>query len=503
MRFLKTLFIPALAAIIVSGSLFAAGGNQAAAGGGGDRFKFSFMANFNQPEAPKDTTKMLQYWKDELKADIEWTWVPNSAYNDKLAAQLAAADLPSVVVVRSPKDAIIVQSVRDGLFWPLDKYVNNPAYPNLDKLGDMRLDNLKIDGKLYAFPKERDIVRSCVYFRQDWMDKLGLKSPTTMEEIYEIIRAFTERDPDGNGRNDTTGISMKGRNLGIYLTLVSIYFGGQHEWYLADDGTIKNEIDHPAYQKALDWYRDVYARGYIISNLVENNDEYIPFQQGRAGFVFTDAFTDVLDARIKLNSVFPNATVGFVHNIGPNGNPAMKAYVGYTGGFMFPRTSIKTEAELDRIMRFFDSLGTDKTALVMRRGFEGEHYSIVNGKLSFTADQLKKFREVDFPDADQITPFYVTKPIPELSSDPLQQAINDAVDGYKGKLYPNYSTIYSSETLIRSQGLTEILQDARMKYVLGQLDLAGWRAAAAQWKAAGGDKIAAEFTAAHKLAQNK
>jgi putative aldouronate transport system substrate-binding protein len=504
MKFSK--WVPILIVVGITGNLFAGGGTQKSGLDlAADGFKFGFMANFNQPEPPKDTSRMLQYWKNELKADVNFTWVPNSAYNDKLAAQLAAADLPHVIVARSPKDGLIVQSVRDGLFWPLDKYLNNPAYPGLDRLGDIRLNNLKIDGKIYALPKERDIVRSCMYFRQDWLDKLGLKTPTTIDEIYAVLKAFTERDPDGNGRNDTTGISMKGRNLDIYTTNVSIYYGGQAEWYLADDGTIHNEVDNPSYQKALDWYRDVFAKGYIISNLVENNDEYIPFQQGRAGFVFTDAFTDIIDARIKLNSVFPDAKVGFAHKItAPNGVVGMKAYIGYTGALMFPRTAIKSEAELDRIMKFFDLLGTDKNILIMRRGFEGETYSVQNGKISFTADQTKRFREVDFPDADQITPYYVTKPIPELASDPLQQAINDAVDTYDGKLYPNYINIYISETSVKlGSGLPDILRDARMKYVLGQIDLAGWRAAVAQWKAAGGDKVAAELTAAYKADQKK
>jgi putative aldouronate transport system substrate-binding protein len=344
-----------------------------------------------------------------------------------------------------------------------------------------------------------------MYFRQDWMDKLGLKTPATIDEIYGVIKAFTEGDPDGNGKNDTTGISMKGRNLGIYLTNVSIYYGGEAEWYLAQDGTIHNEVDNPAYQKALDWYQDVYAKGYIISNLVETNDEYAPFQQGRAGFVFTDAFTDIIDARLKLNSVFPSAKVGFAYRItAPNSVVGMKAYIGYTGGFMFPRTAIKTEAELDQIMKFFDLLGRDETILVMRRGFEGETYNIADGKLTTSAEQTKRFREADFPDADQITPFYVTKPVPETTSDVLQQAINDAVDSYDGKLYPSYQNIYISETAVKlGSGLTEILQNARMKYVLGQINLAGWRAAVAEWKAAGGDKIASELTAAYRADQKK
>ena len=41
--------------------------------------------------------------------------------------------------------------------------------------------------------------------RQDWLDNLGLDMPETFEEFKEVMRAFTEDDPDGNGVDDTYG----------------------------------------------------------------------------------------------------------------------------------------------------------------------------------------------------------------------------------------------------------------------------------------------------------
>ena len=38
-----------------------------------------------------------------------------------------------------------------------------------------------------------------LWIRQDWMDKLGIKPPTSMADVLEISRRFTEEDPDGNG----------------------------------------------------------------------------------------------------------------------------------------------------------------------------------------------------------------------------------------------------------------------------------------------------------------
>lgn len=474
-----------------------------ASAGEAETFSFGMLINYNSVEPPKDSNMMMQFLRDELGADLKITWIPTTAYDDKLSTQIAAADLPEVVVARTPKGSVIVNAVEGGLFWPIDAYLNNPEYPNLARMNPAIVNNLTIDGNIYALPRMRDIARSGMYFRQDWLDAVGLDIPTTMDEIWEVIKAFTENDPDGNGANDTTGISMKGRNLGDFLSNVAIYYGGMHEWYVDENGEVKNEVDHPAYQKSLNFFREAFANGYILSNLVEVDDEYVPFQTGKAGFVFINALSDVVDAQLKIADLFPEAKVGFTQNITtPDGDVAMRAHIGYTGALMFPRTAIKTEDDLAKVMRFFDLMGSDQNALTMRRGIEGVHYSIVDGNLVTEEAQIAQFREVDFPDADQLTPFGTTKPYPEVLSDPLSQAVQDSMDNYSGTLYPKMTDIYTSSTLTTmGETLTDILKNARMQYVLGELDQAGWEAAVAEWRAAGGDAVAKELTEAYKADQ--
>ena len=65
------------------------------------------------------------------------------------------------------------------------------------------------DGKLYCIPTARvsDQHRNVLGIRQDWLDNLGLDVPETIEEFEEVMRAFTEDDPDGNGKDDTYGLT--------------------------------------------------------------------------------------------------------------------------------------------------------------------------------------------------------------------------------------------------------------------------------------------------------
>ena len=49
-------------------------------------------------------------------------------------------------------------------------------------------------------------MRAAVIVRKDWLANVGLELPKTTEDLYEVAKAFTEDDPDGNGADDTYGI---------------------------------------------------------------------------------------------------------------------------------------------------------------------------------------------------------------------------------------------------------------------------------------------------------
>ncbi|MDR1902205.1 MAG: extracellular solute-binding protein [Treponema sp.] len=469
--------------------------------GGGPVHKLTMMANFNQPEPPRDSSDLMQYLRNTVKADIQIIWYPTPDYMNTLGVRISSNDLPDAVVVRgNARPANVVSAIEDGLFWNLDNFFNNGDYPGLSRLSDARLTNMKIKGHLYGIPIEREMVQAGVLYRLDWLEKLGLSEPKNMDDVRNIIAAFSERDPDGNGRNDTSGLSMKGSNLSAKLSDVAVYYGGRQEWFWDEAAKkVQHETDDPAYYKSLDFHREAYARGYFVQDLVELRNEYLPLQQGRAGLVFFSDINDVVDTQISVSAVFPEARIGFTQNLqGPDGGVVSRSHIGFNGGFFIPKTSVKTEARLEEVMRYFDALGTDDAILTLRRGIKDKHYTIENGYLVSTDAQIKAFRDTDFPDASLITPYGVTRIIPERLSDSLTQATFDSMANYNGKRYLGIGDTYISETSVRlGNTLINILQDARMKYVLGQIDLAGFKAEAARWREAGGNKVQEELTAAY------
>lgn len=103
------------------------------------------------------------------------------------------------------------------------------------------------DGKIYGMAVSPHLTEGEVMIiRQDWLDNLGLEAPTTIDEFEEVIRAFTEDDPDGNGEKDTYGFTYEGDT--IYnngwcadpVTIFSVYTGKNlpGQWQEDEDGKL-------------------------------------------------------------------------------------------------------------------------------------------------------------------------------------------------------------------------------------------------------------------------
>lgn len=85
-----------------------------------------------------------------------------------------------------------------------------------------------INGRMYGIPviSEYQTEGMQMFIRQDWLDELGLEIPSTMEELKAVSRAFTENDPDGNGKDDTYGLALCGKEGFTFWSGLQAFFEG-------------------------------------------------------------------------------------------------------------------------------------------------------------------------------------------------------------------------------------------------------------------------------------
>ncbi|CAI6084504.1 extracellular solute-binding protein [Cohnella sp. JJ-181] len=152
-----------------------------------------------------------------VKLEIEAPPINN--YVDKLQVVMASGDLPDLIynwgTAGNGADANMEKWAQNGLLEPLDDKIAN--YPNLMKnITPEMWDAVKSvnDGKTYIIPRTNVVNHWGYMINQQWLDKLGLKAPTNLEEFTNVARAFAKNDPDGNGKADTYGLSLSGPDLG-------------------------------------------------------------------------------------------------------------------------------------------------------------------------------------------------------------------------------------------------------------------------------------------------
>jgi len=234
-----------------------------------------------------------QIVKDKLGINLKLTNLPSSEadQNTKINAAGAANTLPDLFMVSNEVFSTLVQK---KLLAPVDtmyKMMPNRTAKLYDK--DAR-DFTTIDGHSYALAQPGSIVRNeGVLIRKDWLDKLGLSVPKTTEEFFNVMKAFTEKDPDGNGKDDTYGygcyleVSATNEGLGKRLDPLFGAFGVAGTWNLSSAKTAGLNIYKPEYYDALVYVKSLVDAGVVDPNwLAYKKDDFrAAWKQGRFGIM--------------------------------------------------------------------------------------------------------------------------------------------------------------------------------------------------------------------------
>ena len=202
--------------------------------------KITIMTKLHTAEVPDDKLKKLLEEKANVELDIEW--VPDNNYSDKLNTAFATGTFPQAVTMGADQIDQFKEAIRDDQFWEIGPYFEE--FKNLGNLKEAVVKNTMVDGKVYSLYQGRPLSRQGLIYRKDWADKLGLAAPKTVEEFYEMARAFSEDDPDGNGKDDTIGLTDRSDLVfGVFKTIAS-WHGTPNNWG-EKDGEILPEFMFP------------------------------------------------------------------------------------------------------------------------------------------------------------------------------------------------------------------------------------------------------------------
>lgn len=211
-------------------------------------------------------------YEQVLGIKIKYDWIAKGdLYHQKLGVALASGDIPEVVKVNAEQLRLLSNA---GLIQDLSEVYEKYATPLTKRIlsqeGNGPFDAATIDGKLMGIPETGSSIEGAQYIwiRTDWLDQLGIKPPQTMDDVLAISKAFTEKDPDQNGDNDTFGLAIT-QYLWDPVMGITAFMAGYNAfpniWIEDDSGKLAFGGIQPEVKEALKVLQVMYRKGQIDS----------------------------------------------------------------------------------------------------------------------------------------------------------------------------------------------------------------------------------------------
>lgn len=236
----------------------------------------------------------LTNWVEEqLNCDIEWVFFASNSTDAKTQLSTmvtGGTELPDIILNFGLGADLFTQYGQDGILMDIsdlieDKEKSAEFYQAVEehvtKYGGTEGDITKMwnsmyeadgSGAIYKFPYLEstlvDTMDAQVYINQKWLDAVGMKAPTNTDELYAVLKAFKEKDPNGNGEADEipmlsskTG-SLSGEGID-WLIRMFMYWDDACRWNVDENGKLYYPQATNEYREALKFINKLYTEGLL------------------------------------------------------------------------------------------------------------------------------------------------------------------------------------------------------------------------------------------------
>ena len=242
---------------------------------------------------------IFQRLQEETNVNIDWTCYVDDQFGDKRNLALSKKDtLPDVVFDTYMSTYDLLRYSKQGVIIAVEDLIKN-YMPNLSKVLDENPEYRKMitapDGHIYSFPWIEELgtgkeaiqsVGNIPYINKKWLDELGLKVPTTTDELASVLKAFKENKPDSipmsfimnNGDQDPgilLGAFGEGDNADHYL--------------VTNDKKVIYSTVQEGYKEGIKWLNSLQEQGLVDQEaFTQDWSTYVSKgKNGKYGMFFT------------------------------------------------------------------------------------------------------------------------------------------------------------------------------------------------------------------------
>lgn len=239
--------------------------------------------------------------KDKFGIEIKSLWSvtdTNSAFATKLRLAMSSGqEMPDVVTIGQPDNLVAQDLIDSGMYQevgPLfDKYASDTWKKAMEQDPNV-WNQYSRDGKRMGIPVLDYAYNNdyLLWIRQDWLDKLNLEAPKTIDELETVMEAFKNKNPDGLAPDKVTPLSIGFKtSMNTWMGDPSWIFGAYgtlpQQWNLGADGKLEYGSINPGMKQGLTKLSEWLKKGYIPQEaaLWDENKTAEPAVAGTAGII--------------------------------------------------------------------------------------------------------------------------------------------------------------------------------------------------------------------------
>lgn len=395
-----------LCAVLALGSLAGCSKKQSSKSADENTLTWWSLNSANSVMDSYDDMAAFQMLEEECGVNIEWIHPVQGQQNEQFGIVMASGDYPDLINFANWElyNGGPVAAKNDGIIIDLKDHINEEEMPNVVEQFELHPEwkkaSTNYDGSIPVLGtyKDSQTINGFIglTLRKDWLEKLNLEVPTTIDELTEVLRAFKNGDPNGNGVADEIPFSAEGiRSPYHYL---SAAFGSSTLMMRDTNGKTVYGPIQPGFKDFLETMHMWYEEGLL-------DNEYIASDRATLDSKIT---TDVVGAYIGYTGSQMSSYLAARGNDGsgfdlvaapwPKKNASSPAYTGFDG---ILNTASATNGvavssqntKLDKTIKVLDWM-MGKGSIALNYGVEGESYNVVDGNYVFT-DEIVNNSELD------------------------------------------------------------------------------------------------------------
>jgi putative aldouronate transport system substrate-binding protein len=285
----KTFIFLTVLLCAVSSMIFAGGGSQASSTQAAVEVSAPGVLPITKEKVTLDVLWNLEpYYQDLLtnsnviefealtNVHANYIQVPTESFSERLNLLLNSGEYPEVIMGGGSSASDLVRyGTSEKIFIPLNSLIEQHA-PNIKafytKYPWVKEAITSPDGNMYGIPTveapdtlSHGSIGYKLWLNTEWLEKLGLSKPTTTEEFRNVLRAFKNRDPNGNGRADE--IPLTGAQ-GTWAADPYLYLLNAFGYYSDSNVMLKNDRFQPIanqdyIREGLAYIKSLYDEGLI------------------------------------------------------------------------------------------------------------------------------------------------------------------------------------------------------------------------------------------------